>query len=99
MLVRATTILGIASLATALVGCGGSKTSAPPTSHPSSSARQCRHVGARVSKILARGLKKGERLSGGVYAVPSGNITTPWVFAARIRGPLVAGVAVWATNL
>jgi hypothetical protein len=99
MLARAGEILGVAAVVAALVGCGGSKSSATATNTPSatqSAKTQCSHVGQGATKLLAGGLNSGKRLSSTVYAVPSGDEKTPWVFAARIGS---AGVAEWATDL
>jgi hypothetical protein len=94
-------LIGLVALTASLSlgGCGGSKSSAPPTSTPSSTrsaTTECHRVGSGATKILATGLNKGKRLAGTVDAVASGNAKTPWIFAARISG---AGVAVWATDL
>jgi hypothetical protein len=89
----------------AVAGCGGGGRSGGGSRSggsggggaPTTSAKpHCRRVGQGAIRILASGLKKGKQLEPGVYAVPSGDKPTTWVFAARIQG---AGVAEWVTAL
>jgi hypothetical protein len=96
VLTRAGGILGLVAVATALVGCGSSKTDSTLSAPTTSATTKCRPVGPGATKILASGLNRGKRFAGIVYAVPSGLKKTPWIFAARIRG---AGVAERATSL
>jgi hypothetical protein len=65
--------------------------------------RSCHKVGAVTMKLVAGGLKRGRKFSGGGYAVRSGIPPVSqsfnksfWWIAVRIRG---RGVGVWATTL
>jgi hypothetical protein len=99
MLARAGGILCTAAVVAGLLGCGGTKSSSTTAGSPSvaqATTARCSRVGPGATKLLAGGMNSGKQLAGTVYAVPSGDKKTPWVFAARIRG---AGIAEWATDL
>jgi hypothetical protein len=63
---------------------------------PNAREATCHKVGRVTMKIIAKGLNRGRAFDSGGYAVRSGNRSTPWFIAARIRS---RGIAVWATDI
>jgi hypothetical protein len=81
----------------ALAGCGSNGTTTTTASGTTTGTTvSCRRVSPAVTRFFAGSMEAGGRLASAVYAFPSGNRYTPWVFAARIRG---RGVALWVTDV